>query len=65
MNLVAIVAVVSGLMTLVNAAAMILMYLRYVRSAHHLILAVRADEAGEVEVLDLLSDSVRTGILNR
>jgi hypothetical protein len=56
MNLMSIVTVVTLIIGLSNGIGIVLMYLRYVTVIRGAIMAVRATDGGEVEILDLLSD---------
>lgn len=59
MTLMSIVTVVSLIVSISNGIGMILLYLQYTKVIRGAIMAVRATEGGEVEILDLLSDLSR------
>lgn len=58
MNILNVVTVISLVMAFSNGIAMILMYFRYVQVVRGAFATLRATESGEVEMIDLLSDSL-------
>ena len=59
MNITEIITVISLVVASANGIGMILMYLRYIRIIRGSFAVLHANEKGEVEILDLLSDSLR------
>jgi len=56
MNLMNITTVISLVLTIGNGLAMTLMYFRYVKTVRELIMAVRTNRNGEVEIRELFED---------
>ena len=57
MNIPEIITVISLVVAMANGIGMILMYLRYIRVIRGSFAVLHANEEGEVEIMDLLSDS--------
>ena len=59
MNIMSIIMVISLVAAIANGIGMILMYLRYIQIIRGSFAALRATPDGEVEIVDLLSDSLK------
>ena len=59
MNPLSIITAISLVVAISNGIGLILMYLRYVEVVRGTFAAIRTTKEGEVEIVDLLSDSLR------
>lgn len=59
MSITEILTVISLVVASANGIGMVLMYLQYIRIIRGSFAVLHANEMGEVEILDLLSDTLR------
>lgn len=59
MNIMALITVISMVLAVSNGIATILMYLRYVQVVRGSFAVLKATANGEIEVTDLLADSMK------